>query len=340
MTGGIVVLAMFAFALVHLTMVAAHAPGFGGSPSPWFLYAANGDLWETDGTTSLQLTHNGHLTQPALSAQALVYVEREKSYSDLWLTGANQPARRLTHDASPIIHHEHWAAEPVFTPGGHHLYLLSDHDKATTGVGDLAVWEMDLLTRSLHQISHPPSYTGGDQDIAVDPRNNQLIIVTRYRYDPGGRLVEQLTALDLPRGRAVPLTNSRYRSRQAAFAPDGIHVAFVQTTGPSEDLYVGRLEQSPGQPHLVNVRRVASGIIAQPVWSPTGAALAYLALVGEQFQLWSLPVQPRAKGSSALSFGSPRQITHGPSIDATARPVWLTSTQAVAIRNWLNRGSP
>ncbi len=146
-----------------LISLVATAPG--GAAMPWwFLFAANGDLWETDGDRLIQVTHGGLFAQPAFGTDALVYVERERNYSDLWLAGPGHRPRQLTHNTAPSISNTHWAAQPVLAPDSDRLYLLSDRDKAATGIGDLAIWALDPPGLTFRQITHPPAYTGGDQD--------------------------------------------------------------------------------------------------------------------------------------------------------------------------------
>jgi Tol biopolymer transport system component len=292
----------------------------------WFLFAANGDLWQTDGDRLVQLTHSGQLAQPTFRSDALVYVERKRNHSDVWLAGPGHSPRQLTHNAAPIISDTHWAAQPVFAPAADRLYVLSDRNKVSTGVGNLAVWAFDLPTATFRQITHPPAYTGGDQDVTVNPRNALQLVFTRYRFDQHGQRVEELDWLDLRVGITVPLTAADRRSRQAQFSPEGDLLAFVATDGQLDDLYVGRIEVGTGQAQLVDVQQVAVGVIAQPVWRPDGQALSYLALTNRQYQLWTVGV-----GANA---GQPHQITHAQALDATSRPVWLSEVEALGIQRW------
>ena len=299
-----------------------------------FLYAANGDLWETASNRATQLTRVGHLTQPAVGPHDLVFVDREKSYSDVWQVDA-AAARRVTHDGAAIVEQAHWAVEPTYVPGADHLYLLSDHDKSATGPGDLAIWDLDLKDRSFHQVTHPPPYTGGDANVAINPHDAQQIIFTRYTYGENGQLAEQLIWLDLRTKNPVELTPAEHPSRQAAFAPDGAHLAFIQTTGTEENLFVADFAVANGQAQLANAQGVASGTIAQPTWSPDGGALAYLALTDGQFQLWTISIERGSGGH--LATGHPVQVTHGPGLDATSRPIWLTDDQVASIQAWAGR---
>jgi len=340
-----ILLAVVGIALVDLPARMAVLSLFGGQSDWQLLYVVSGDLWETNGSQATQLTHNGHLGQPTLAsqsqsqseAQSLIYVEREKNYSDLWLVDANHPARPITHDSSPIIEQNHWAAQPVFIPDSQRLLFLSDHNKESTGVGDLAVWELDLQQGTFTQITHPPAYTGGDQDISVNPKNGREIVFTRYVYGDSGQLTEELAWLDLGTNIAVALTASEHPSRQASFSPDGHQLAFVQTVGQAENLFVSQIDRSASKPRLVGAQSVATGMIAEPIWRPDGKEIAYIGLVNRHFQLFTVSVDRSTDGKE--TFGRPQQVTNGSGLDATSRPVWLTSSEARSLPEWLNRPS-
>jgi len=301
---------------------------------PWsFLYVISGDIWEISLGEATQLTQNGQLGQPALGDSGLGFIERQRNTSDLWLAAPGGPPEPITRDASTIISQNRWASQPVFLPGRQRAYILGDFNKTTTGVGDLAVWELSLADGAVVQITRPPGYGGGDQDVTVNPHNPQQIIFTRYGY-AGNQLVEQLQWLDVAGDTAVPLTQADQPARQASYSPDGTKVAFVQGgDGSHENLYVGSLTVTRGQPQLDGVREVATGVIANPVWTPDGNGLAYIALTNEQFQLWFVDIRRAGDGTEA--FGQPRQITTGASVDATSRPVNLTRAQADEVRQWL-----
>jgi Tol biopolymer transport system component len=170
--------------------------------------------------------------------------------------------------------------------------------------------------------------------VTFNPQNPQQIIFTRYAY-VGTQLVEQLQWLDVSTETAVvPLTPPEQPARQASYSPDGAEVAYVQHgDGSAEDLYVAQVQVANASAQLNNARRVATGLIAQPLWSSDGGSLYYIALTNEQFQIWSLTVQRDVDG--AETFGRPHQVTTGGSVDATSRPVYMTREQADLVRKWL-----
>jgi hypothetical protein len=220
------------------------------------------------------------------------------------------------------------------------LYVLGDFNKASTGAGDLAVWEVGLAHDTPVQITNPQAYAGGDQDVTVNPLDAGQIIFTRYEYN-GAQLVEELEWLNVGNANAVALTQPDQSARQASYAPDGKALAFVQhDSSAQEDLYVAALESSSAQsaPQLGDPQLVVSGVVANPMWTPDGSMLAYLAMTGNGFQLFAVDIQRADDGTE--TFGEPRQITSGAGLDATSRPVWLSADQAEQVRQWLASAAP
>jgi len=299
-----------------------------------WLYVIGGNLWESDGRSAVQLTNDGHIGQPTLSADALLFVEQSRNASDVWLASPDAPPRPITRNTSPTVSKNHWASQPIFVPGRQRLFVLGDFNKSSTGPGDLAVWELGLGQEPPVQITRPPAYAGGDQDVTADPDDPRQIIFTRYAY-VGTQLIEQLEWLDVSSDTLVPLTATDQPSRQASYSPDAKHIAFVRR-GPAmeEDLYMADVQVANGRAQLDNARQLVSGVIANPVWSPDGSTLAYLAEVADGFQLWSTAFRRDADGTE--SPGLPRQITTGSGVDATSRPVYLTGNQAKQVQQWLS----
>lgn len=326
-------------AILVVGVAALAASRTAGAAASWsVLYVANGNLWLTNGDRPRQLTQDGNSWQPALAADALAYVVRSDNSSDVWLANEDEGPHAITRNGSSVISYNHWVAQPTFDPSTATLYALSDRDKAATGVGDLAVWQLDATGTSAHQVTHPPEYTGGDQDVTINPLNGQQMIFTRYRYGASGELVEELDWLDRTSGQLVSLTPPDEASRQAAYAPDGSHVAFVRTVGATETLFVGRLDLSDGTAKLVDVSEVVRGVTAQPTWRPDGGALAYLALTKRRFEVWTIAVEPANGGGER--FGSPRALTNDDDVDARSRPVWLPDETIASLERWLQTPTP
>ena len=294
----------------------------------WFLFVVDGNVWASDGGHQYELTRGSQIAQPTLRDDAIAFVKRGRNGSDIWLASADSPLQPITQNTSSVVAQNRWAAQPVFVPGAQRLLAIGDFDKSSTAPGGLAVWQLGLQEHSVVQLTNPPAYAGGDQDVTVNPLDPRQIIFTRYAYQDL-RLVEQLQWMNVPTRALSALTPPDQPSRQASFAPDGVTLAFVQAgQGANQDLYIGRLQvSSSGGAQLEDVRQVATAMIANPVWSPDGASLVYIALTKDQFQLFSLDLK---RG------GQPRQVTKGPPVDATSRPLIVTPDQLTRIREWLS----
>lgn len=307
----------------------------GDTAGRWsFLYVIGGDLWMADGSSQFQLTQGAQIGQPAFRDDTLAFVQRDRNASDIWLASADTPPRPITQNTSTVISQNHWATQPVFIPGKQQLFVLGDFNKDSTGPGNLAVWELSLQEKSVVQITRPPAYAGGDQDITVNPEDPRQIVFTRYAYN-STRLIEQLQWMDVTSKGLVALGQPDTPSRQASYSPDGSSIAFVQAgQGTAQDLWVAGLQVLTDGPQLVDSRLVVTGLIANPVWSPDGNELAYIGLAKDQFQLWTVTVNRNSSGGIE-SFGQPTQITSGPPVDAMSRPVYLTREQSLRVRDWL-----
>jgi hypothetical protein len=329
------------FATNLLVEVAAHVAPTATSVAenakaaePWSLvYVVDGDLWERTTDGPRQLTHDGHIGQPAVGEDGLAFVIRSSNASDIWLASADGPPRAITRDIAPSVGQNHWATQPTFLAGSQRLYVLGDFNKSSTGVGDLALWELGFDLAPPVQITRPPQYAGGDQDASVDPQDPRQIVFTRYAY-AGSQLVEQLQWLDVGANKLVALTAPEQPARQPSYSPDGTALAFVQRSGDAQEaLYLAHIQLVDAMPELDEMQQVATGVIANPAWCPDASSLIYIGMAGEQFQVWSVDVQRDADG--AQMFGKPRQMTTGPSVDASSRPVCIAPELADQVRQWL-----
>ena len=140
--------------------------------------------------------------------------------------------------------------------------------------------------------------------------------------------------MDVSTERLVALSSPDQPSRQASYSPDATELAFVQRTeGGQEDLYVAHIQPTDNRPQLHEPQQVATGVIANPVWCPEASSLIYVGIAGDQFQVWSVDVQRDPDGTE--TFGVPRQMTTGPGVDASSRPVCMTPDLASQVRQWL-----
>ena len=87
----------------------------------------------------------------------------------------------------------------------------------------------------------------------------------------------------------IPIPPDPYN--EAALSPDGKHVALTGGKGGVADLWVADLERG------TQTRLTVGNVIANPVWTPDGARIAYVTRVhGQEDRLWRLAWRP-ADGS-------------------------------------------
>lgn len=324
---------------------------------PGTIYLSQGgDLFALHGTTFTPvLTHDsrGSWVQPALLSDGnLLVVARGDVSSDLYevrpdgsLVGRliSNAGSKLP-DGSLVLNY--WVFDPRPSSDGKTVFFTYDSAGKGDFVHDFAVWAMPLTTPAAatptptHGLVRPqlPSTakrwttpntgTGGDTDPI--PLASGGVIFTKYSIDATSKVHAQLWWAASPRDSGHALTTPEQDCSQPALSADGTQLAMVCTNGDQ----VSRLVVAPvtvtastatpaatgsAGPALGAPRVLVDGTLtAQPVWSPSGDGLIYLAPAdtGANFQLWWLA------GAGSQHPQAPVQVTTSLGFDATSRPVW------------------
>lgn len=199
---------------------------------------------------------------------------------------------------------------------------------------------------------------GGDRDPSYRPGHPNQIVYTHYTYDKTG--TQQVIQLFLENANAiannpgmyspgiegsgldpaVPLTpyNTTEQNIQPAFSPHGNSLAYVRREGngqmglyvmplPAQDVTANPNNATTEQQALVPYTHasllLSQQFVSQPVWSPDGKQLAYLAYNNNEFDIWLATVIINAKTGAYAIQGSPVQLTSG-GVDADSRPFWTS----------------
>ncbi len=196
---------------------------------------------------------------------------------------------------------------------------------------------------------------GGNRDPSYRPGHPDQIIYTHYAYDAATRTqqVIQLFMEDpntisehpgvyypgAPGGGYDPgiaITAPSADISEPAFSPNGNAIAYIKTGNTSMSLNVmpvppDTITQTPNNSAtekmaLQAFEKQSSHLltqlyIEQPVWSPSGKQLAYIAYTGGTFDLWVANISYNAKTGVYSIQGTPAQITSG-GVDGEVRPVW------------------
>jgi TolB protein len=134
------------------------------------------------------------------------------------------------------------------------------------------LYEMDLQTRRLRQITEHPSI---DTLPFLAPDNERLVFVS----DRSGR--EQIYYYELSTGVTFQLTFSGSSNSDPAWSPDGTLIAFTKVIGGQSQVYL--MDPFTGDQHALTKGGYNS---EQPTWSPDGKQLVYAANPSGVYKLY------------------------------------------------------
>ena len=193
---------------------------------------------------------------------------------------------------------------------------------------------------------------GGDRDPSFRPGHPNEIVYTHYAYDTATH-TQQVIQLFLEDANAIAnhpgvyhpglpgydpgiaITNPKDQNIQPAFSPDGNSIVYVRRETPSQmGLYImpvpNGVTSNPNDPKVMQQAllpykkssHILSGLyVSQPVWSPDGKQIAYIAYNNNEFDLWLANIAINAKTGQYSLQGNPVQLTTG-GIDGNSRPFW------------------
>jgi TolB protein len=295
------------------------------------LYATKGrTLYRFSGARLATVLAGMKVKDPAVSLDGLTLAAANLQAQSSTLTmsdASGRDRRELTAASAP--EGTLWAFSPSISDDGRRILFVTDRGKQPSSPrnlqpNDFGVWLYDASTAGSRRLTWPMPYTGGDADPVFRPGNNDQIVYTTYLY--GGtppQTVARLAWRSIQTGRTVYLSPDSGRSFQPAFSPDGRFLAFIRAESGQDNLYVMPLAadigHQPQPPPSAAAVLLQSGIVAQPVWSPDGKALAFLMLTKGNFDLYVLPV---GTGQTIRVTGPAQAVTHGSFLDADSRLAW------------------
>ncbi len=171
-----------------------------------------------------------------------------------------------------------WGGEPRWS-GETIVFSRSSH-------GSSALWRLDPRGGSMERLS-----AGAGFENQVSPSvDGRTIVYSTQRRDTWLNLVDHLTGVKIRLGDVL-------NPDTASMAPDGSAVAFAAEYREGYCIFLQRLHegQPAGRPRVLIAQ---SGAYANPIFSPDGRWLAFHRVIGDQRDIWILPIE----GGAPLQF--------------------------------------
>jgi Tol biopolymer transport system component len=294
------------------------------------VYAKAGNIWVQTGHDVRQLTDSGLDSMPSFSPDGQwVYFIRQVPGRGLrpvgghfnWYDLSTPEVTRVPTDGSAkpqrVVSGRirsgqstwfFWIRQPVLSPNGHTLALISDG--TDPNANDVVIQLYDTATKKFTKptVSHTSL---GHQDPAWRPDGKALLFVKNGRDGSLGAPV--IVRYDPATDKSRTLTGPGYIA--PAWSPDGGYIAATKTDSFGTDIAI--LDAKTG----AEVLRVTNDDHSfSPVWSPAGDAIAFLHIEGMIVDLKMVALDgPRG----AWTVGKTTALTNVSGLDAGSRPSWF-----------------
>jgi Tol biopolymer transport system component len=294
------------------------------------LYAKSGNLWIQNGDKVRQLTSTGHDSMPSFSPDGVwVYYIHTDDQINLFPNQGN-PRRyemaipnlmRIRASGSGRAQNLatgryldgryfffYWMRQPVLSPNGRTIALLSDGPDALRN--DVVLQFYDLKTKKLRNPDLPETSPLGHQDPAWRPDGKFLLYVRNGR--------------DGSRGTPVIMRYEPARNRTTAFSAPGYATPSWSRTGrwvaaTSTDSFGTDIVVLDGQSGAEVLRLTNDDSSWAPVWSPKGDAIAFLHL---EDSIVDLRLVHLDGSSGKWTVGKVEDLTQNAGLDSESHPGW------------------
>ena len=287
------------------------------------LFVANHNVMRWEDGEIEQLTEDVWAESPTWSpaGDRFAYVQNHGDFSEIVIAERDgDPLVVLTNHDSGVepytedhVYLAAWGKEPDWSPVGEELVYISDKGGLDIYSRNLYIWISEF------GVEAPPYPLEASQSIALSqsgpvysPDGTQLAF--SVRQEDGGVRYHEVWTLDLQGGFYKPLVTGTEGAYDPDWSPDGQHIAYIQRTGESNDVWIVPVEG--GEPYqLTNV-----GKAVEPVWSPDGSQIAFIRAVGVNFEVWVVDVEMGPDGRYVAS--EPEKLFSAENIDASSGLSW------------------
>ena len=295
------------------------------------VYAKTGNIWVQTGKQAHQLTTSGDDSMPSWSPDGTsIYFVRTVTAVGRWPSSGvlrdyqmTVPSiMRMNADGSgdPVqvingkvtrnnLTWQSWIREPVLSPDGTMLALVSDRPDPTQS--DVVLQFYDLTTKKTTVPKLSETAPLGHQDPVWRADGKVLLYVRNGRE--GARGAPVIDRYDVAKGKSTTLTSPGYL--EPAFSPDGRYIAATKTSSFGNDLVI--LDANDGRELL---RLTNDGSSWAPVWSPLGDSIAFLHIQGQIVDLKLVRLDGAAPNWTVKDIIA---LTEVSGLDGVSRPGWF-----------------
>ena len=299
------------------------------------VFAKAGNIWVQTGKNAKQLTTGGNDSMPSWSpdGKTVYFIRSIDTTNGRWpaggvvhdyelLTpsvmsvradGSSSPATILSGKVQRgnLLWHA-WIREPVLSPDGHTLAIVSDRPQPDQS--DVVLQFYDLVTHKtkIPNLSEAPPL--GHQDPTWRNDGKELLYVRNGRSGPRGAAA--IWRWNVPAQKGSPVTGPGYL--EPSYSPDGRFIAATKTNSFGNDVVI--LDASSGR-EILSVTNDSSSWA--PTWSPAGDSIAFLNLNGQIVDLKLARLDGTEPNWTVKDITN---LTEFSGLDGESRPDWFIPT--------------